>query len=81
DGKRIQGAWVNEDSFTVQVRLTDESFASFDKQALKELVHDKKSIMPAYRLSASDQKNLLAYLNSLTGDNGAVETRSERRSR
>ena len=68
DGKRIQAVRVNEDSFTVQVRLADEGFASFDKQTLKELVHMKKSVMPAYHLGAMDQKNLLAYLSSLTGE-------------
>ncbi len=68
DGKRIQAVRVTEDSFTVQVRLPDESFASFDKQHLKELMHDKKSVMPAYRLSAADEKNLLAYLSSLSGE-------------
>ncbi|MDQ6701282.1 MAG: c-type cytochrome, partial [Acidobacteriota bacterium] len=68
DGKHIQAVRVNEDSFTIQVRFPDESFASFDKQTLKELVRMKSSVMPVYRLGAADQQNLLAYLSSLTGE-------------
>jgi putative heme-binding domain-containing protein len=80
DGKQVQGVWVNEDSFTVQIRLSDESYASFDKQSLKEEVHEKKSLMPAYHLSDIDLKNLLSYLSDLTSDaSGGTETQTERR--
>jgi len=80
DGKQYQGAWVNEDSFTVQIRLPDETFASFDKQVLKEVVHEKKSLMPTYDFSNTDLKDLLAYLSSLVGDaNTTSETQPERR--
>lgn len=80
-GKRVQGVWVNEDSFTIQVRLADESFASFDKQTLREVVHEKKSAMPAYHPGETDLKNLLAYLSSLTGDTNTTETQKEQRAR
>jgi putative heme-binding domain-containing protein len=80
-GKRVQGVWVNEDSFTIQIRLPDESFASFDKQTLKEVAHEKKSTMPAYRLGETDLKNLLAYLSSLTGNTNTTETQKEERAR
>ena len=80
-GKRVQGLWVNEDAFTIQVRLADESFASFDKQTVRELVHEKKSAMPAYHLGDADLKNLLAYLSGLTGDTNTSETQKEQRAR
>ncbi len=81
DGRRIQGLRVNEDAFTLQVRLPDQSFASYDKQSLKELTHEKKSPMPAYHLSEADLKNLLAYLSNLNGGTSTTETQNERRVR
>ena len=50
DGKRYRGVRVNEDSFTLQLRLPDQSFASFDKQTLKQETMEKQSPMPAYKL-------------------------------
>jgi len=79
DGKQYQGTWVNEDSFTVQIRLRDESFASFDKRNLKEALHEKDSLMPAYHFKDADLKNLLAYLSSLVGVPKASETTPKRR--
>lgn len=67
DGKRYRGVRVNEDSFTVQLRLPDQSFASFDKQTLKQETMEKQSSMPAYKLDDRDLTNLLEYLSDLTG--------------
>ena len=67
DGKRYRGVRVNEDSFTLQLRLPDQSFASFDKQTLKQETMEKQSAMPAYKLNDRDLTNLLEYLSSLTG--------------
>lgn len=81
-GKRYQGIWVNEDSFTVQIRLTDESFMAFDKQNLKREVYSKKSLMPPYDFDDADLNNLLAYLSSLVGDVDVTsEGQRERRRR
>jgi len=80
EGKQYRGVWVNEDSFTIQIRLPDESYASFDKQAIQEEVREPKSMMPAYHLSEMDLKNLLAYLSSLVGEaDQTSETQPERR--
>lgn len=67
DGKRYRGVRVNEDSFTLQLRLPDQSFASFDKQTLKQETMEKQSPMPAYKLDDRDLTNLLQYLSDLTG--------------
>jgi putative heme-binding domain-containing protein len=67
DGKRYSGVRVNEDSFTVQLRLPNQQFMSFDKQNIQEEIPEKESPMPAYRLNATDLDNLLAYLSSLAG--------------
>jgi putative heme-binding domain-containing protein len=82
DGKRYSGVRVNEDSFTVQVRLPNQQFMSFDKQAVQQEIPAKKSPMPAYQLSGSDLNNLLAYLGSLAGSpNGSTGTTEEPRLR
>jgi putative heme-binding domain-containing protein len=67
DGKRYRGVRVNEDSFTIQLRLPDQSFASFDKQAIQREVVEKESLMPAYQFDNKDMRNLLAYLSGLVG--------------
>ena len=80
EGKKYRGAWVNEDSFTIQIRLPDQSFASFDKQSLQEETHEKTSLMPDYKFSAGDLTNLLSYLSSLTGT-GSTDSEAGRRPR
>jgi putative heme-binding domain-containing protein len=69
DGKRVGGVRVNEDTFSVQIRKPDQAFALFDKTQTKEVIHETRSMMPAYKhLSASDLQNLLAYLSTLRGE-------------
>lgn len=68
DGKKIRGVRINEDTFTLQLRQPNEKFAMFDKSELQDVLHETKSLMPAYnRLSAADLQDLLAYLDSLRG--------------
>jgi cytochrome c oxidase cbb3-type subunit 3 len=72
DGKRVTGVRVGEDTFTVQIRKPDQSFALFDKSETKEVIHETKSMMPGYsHLSATELQNLLAYLSTLRGDQAA----------
>ena len=69
DGRRIAGVRVNEDTFTVQIRKPDQAFALFEKSETKEVIHETKSMMPAYNhLSAADLQNLLAYLSTRSRD-------------
>jgi len=68
DGKRIRGVRINEDTFSVQLRKPDQTFALFDKAELKEVVHETKSLMPAYQtLPAKDLNDLVAYMETLRG--------------
>ncbi|MGI8989800.1 MAG: c-type cytochrome [Bryobacteraceae bacterium] len=68
DGKRTTGMRVNEDTFTLQLRLRNQKFAMYDKSRLKEVIHETKSLMPSYKsMPAADMQNLLAYLDSLRG--------------
>jgi hypothetical protein len=76
DGKRFRGVRVNEDSFSVQLRLPDESFVSLDKAAAAKVIYEKSSFMPAYRLEGRDLENLLACLSSLGG--GAAQGEAAR---
>lgn len=67
-GKRVTGIRINEDTFTLQLRTMDQKIVSYSKEDLKEVVYEKKSLMPAYeRLAPTDLNNLLAYLASLQG--------------
>ena len=80
EGKRISGVRVNEDTFTVQIRKTDQTYAFFDKAEVKEVIHESKSMMPAYQhLSETDLKNLLGYLQTLRGPHttGAEANKAE----
>lgn len=68
DGKRVSGVRVNEDTFTLQMRKPDQNFAFFDKSEVKQVIHETKSMMPAYgNLTATELQNLLAYLGTLRG--------------
>lgn len=72
DGQRVSGVRIGEDTFTVQIRKPDQSFALFDKGETREVIHETKSMMPAYsHLSAADLQNLLAYLSTLRGEQAA----------
>src|SRR6201987_5955912 len=48
DGERVQGVALNEDTYTVQMMTGDQSLRFFQKRDLKEVIHERKSLMPAY---------------------------------
>jgi cytochrome c oxidase cbb3-type subunit III len=69
EGRRISGIRVNEDTFSVQLRDLSQQFRMFDKAQVREVIHETKSLMPAYdKLPPEDLTNLLAYLDTLRGD-------------
>jgi putative heme-binding domain-containing protein len=69
DGKRSTGIRINEDTFSVQMREPSQKFRMFQKSETREVIHEKKSLMPAFTtLGQDDLQNLLAYLDSLRGD-------------
>ncbi|MDQ6677662.1 MAG: hypothetical protein M3Z09_10245, partial [Acidobacteriota bacterium] len=68
DGKKIRGVRINEDTFSVQIRKPDQTFALFSKAELKEVVAETKSLMPAYtNMPAKDLNDLIAYMETLRG--------------
>jgi cytochrome c oxidase cbb3-type subunit 3 len=69
DGRRVQGVRINEDTFSVQLRDASQQFRMFQKDQVKEVVQETKSLMPSYAsMDKTDLQNLLAYLDSLRGD-------------
>jgi cytochrome c oxidase cbb3-type subunit III len=70
DGRRITGVARNEDTFSVQLLATDQSLQVFLKKDVKDVIHERKSLMPPYpedALSSLQLQDLLAYLETLRG--------------
>jgi cytochrome c oxidase cbb3-type subunit III len=66
EGSRVVGVRANEDSFTVQLKLQSQEFRSFVKDDLKEVIHMKESLMPAYKdMPKNVLDDLVAYLTTL----------------
>jgi len=67
-GKRITGVARNEDTFSVQLLATDQTLQFFLKKDVKQVLHERKSLMPPYpesTLSAAQLQDLIAYLETL----------------
>jgi cytochrome c oxidase cbb3-type subunit 3 len=68
DGTKITGVARNEDTFSAQLLATDQSLHFFLKKDVKEVLHERKSLMPAYTeatLSRPQLQDLVAYLETL----------------
>jgi putative heme-binding domain-containing protein len=69
-GEVIRGIRVNEDTFTIQIKTSDDRFYSFRKSMLKDLRRLKhQTLMPSFRqaLRPAELDDLVAYLASLRG--------------
>ncbi len=67
----MTGVAKNEDTFSVQLLDTNQHLRLFLKSDVKDVVHEHKSLMPAYSeqmLSATELQDLLAYMESLRGE-------------
>ena len=70
NGQKVTGVAKNEDTFTIQLLDTNQQLQLFQKRDLKEVVHERKSLMPAYSeqmMSPGELQDLLAYLETLRG--------------
>ena len=68
DGKHITGVRVNEDTFSIQLRLQNDKFALYRKSNLRSVEGEKTSLMPAYqKLAPNDLQDLRSYLDTLRG--------------
>lgn len=71
DGRRFIGVAKNEDAFSIQLLGQDDELHLFLKKNLTDVVHERRSLMPAYTepmLSADELQDLLAYLTNLRGE-------------
>jgi cytochrome c oxidase cbb3-type subunit III len=65
DGKTVDGALLNEDSYSIQMIGNDNQLHLFERARLRRIVVDPKSLMPTdydKRLTAAEFKDLLAFL-------------------
>ena len=67
DGERVDGAWMNENSYRIYLMDRSENIRSFRKADLVSFEMPSESLMPAYKglLSAGELEDLLAYLCTL----------------
>jgi len=71
EGQRIVGVAKNEDTFSLQLLGQDQNLHLFLKKDLREVRHERRSLMPAYPQAVLDNaelQNLLAYLTGLRGE-------------
>jgi len=71
DGQRIVGVAKNEDAYSLQLLGQDQELHLFLKKDLREVLHERRSLMPAYTeavLSDADLRDLLAYLTGFRGE-------------
>ena len=70
DGQRIRGARKNEDAYSIQIMDTREQLQGYRKADLREVIAEKKSLMPDFtadRLKDGDLADLVGYLSTLRG--------------
>jgi cytochrome c oxidase cbb3-type subunit III len=66
DGRTITGVLRNQDSFTLQMLGTDNVLHVFNRDELREVVYEPKSLMPTdydQRLTPDEFQDLLAFLS------------------
>jgi cytochrome c oxidase cbb3-type subunit III len=71
NGDKVIGVAKNEDTFSVQLLDTNQQLRLFLKSAVKDVVHERKSLMPAYSeqmIPGAELQDLLAYLETLRGE-------------
>lgn len=67
-GKNVSGIHLNEDEYSIHLRVMNGDLMSFRKAELKTIRLPRESMMPAYTsLAGADLENLVAYLHSLSG--------------
>ncbi len=68
-GQTVAGIRLNEDDISIQLCDQQDNLRSFLKENIREIRHDKPSLMPSYRsiLSGKELEDLVAYLSSLRG--------------
>jgi cytochrome c oxidase cbb3-type subunit III len=69
DGKKISGIRINEDTFSVQLRTIGQDFLMIQKDEVKEVRAEKRSLMPPFaHLPQKDLDDLVSYLMFLRSE-------------
>jgi len=71
NGDRVVGVAKNEDTFSVQVLDVKQELRLFQKRDVKEVTHERKSLMPPYTekmIGNEELKDLMAFLVGLRGN-------------
>jgi len=71
NGDKFTGVAKNEDTFSIQLLDTNQELHLLQKRDLREVRHERKSLMPAYSeqtISPAELQDLLAYLENLRGE-------------
>jgi cytochrome c oxidase cbb3-type subunit III len=71
DGQEIVGVARNEDTFSLQLIDINQHLQFFLKKNLREVTHERKSLMPAYSadtLKPAELQDLVAYLEGLRAE-------------
>jgi putative heme-binding domain-containing protein len=68
-GQTVTGIRLNEDDISIQLRDTRDNLRSFLKTNIREMRHDKPSLMPSYAntLNKKEIDDVVAYLSTLRG--------------
>jgi len=72
DGRRTRGVKNSEDAFSIRIMDTRERLQGFLKQNLREVVKERRSLMPDFgvdRLNDRDLDDLVRFLSTLRGAN------------
>jgi cytochrome c oxidase cbb3-type subunit III len=70
DGQKVRGVIRNEDTFSIQLMDIEENLHMYLKKELREVIHEQKTLMPAYEEDLLDNqqlRDLVAYLDNLRG--------------
>lgn len=70
NGDMIEGIFLNEDTYSVQLMNETEDLISISKAGVEEVLKPRMSLMPEYEdtFTSSELNDLVAYLYSLEGD-------------
>jgi cytochrome c oxidase cbb3-type subunit III len=78
DGQKIRGTRKGEDAFSIQIMDTRERLQGYLKASLREVIHEKESLMPDFgpeRLSDPELSDLLAFLSTFREPTGRQDGR------
>lgn len=67
EGKTVEGIERGFDNFSAQLMDSAGAYHSFLKEEVRSMTRTKKSLMPAYQLTAQELNDLIVYLRSLGG--------------